>query len=72
MTATNISLAALAALCTEAVRQYIEACASPDDATLEGLLDTEGANWGTWKTEGCDWRTVSTGLADAWDARTAA
>jgi hypothetical protein len=60
--------ATLAALCTEAVRQYVAACASPDDATLEGLLDVNDAGWRTWKAEGYDWRAVSAGLADAWDA----
>jgi hypothetical protein len=64
--------ATLAALCTEAVRQYIEACASPDDATLEGLLQTEATNWGAWKTEGHTWGTVRVGLQAAWAAHVSA
>jgi len=68
----NASNTTLAALCTEAVRQYVAACASPDDATLEGLLQTEATNWGTWKTEGHTWGTVRVGLQVAWAAHVSA
>ena len=61
----------LATLCNDAVRQYLGVCASPEDATLEGLLDMEDANWRAWKDYGYKWSTVRAGLQAAWSAREA-
>ncbi len=59
----------LAALCTEAVRQYIEACGSVVEPSLTGMMEVEAANWRTWKAEGFDLLTVGNGLTAAWADR---
>lgn len=66
MTTTQINALALAQLATSAVAAYVAACASSDDASLEGLLEVERANADTWLADGYSWADVRAALVVAW------
>ncbi len=64
--------ATIASLCTNAVAAYIDACGSYMEPSLNGLLETEAANWRTWRADGYDWPAVRAGLTAAWVERAGA
>lgn len=59
----------LASLCVNAVAAYIDACGPAFEASIEGLIATEAANWRTWRADGYDWPAVRAGLTAAWADR---
>jgi hypothetical protein len=68
----NASTDTLASLCTNAVAAYIDACGPAFEASLDGLLATEAANWRTWRADGFDWPAVRASLTAAWAERAGA